>query len=82
MKMNVKLIRASQFLRQFNLNVKYKPEKKHIISDALSRFVNLNFDKNISSDHFELDALYDIIFFIITLIKMKQSFHDKYIYDY
>ena len=71
MRINVRFIRASQFLRQFNFNVKYKSEKEHIISNALSRFVNLNFDKNISSDHFELDAFYDVIFFIAILIKMK-----------
>ena len=69
--MNVKLIRAFQFLRQFNFNIKYEFEKKHIISNALSKLINLNFDKNISSDHFELDALYNTIFFIVTLIKMK-----------
>ena len=81
-KINVKLIYASQFLRQFNLNIKHKFEKKHIISNALSKLINLNFDKNISSDHFELDALHNTIFFIAVLIKMKQSFHDKCIHDY
>ena len=82
MKINVKFIRIFQFLRQFNLNVKHKFEKKHIISNALSRFVNLNFDKNISLNHFELDAFYNVIFFIVILIKIKQSFHNKCIYDY
>ena len=82
MRMNVKLIYTFQFLHQFNFNVKHKFEKKYIISNALSRFVNLNFDKNISLNYFKFDALDNVIFFIAVLIKIKQFFYNKCIYDY
>ena len=42
MRMNVRLIRASQFLRQFRLDVCHKPGKDHIVPDALSRLASLN----------------------------------------
>lgn len=37
MKMNVRLIRASQFLSQFSLNIRHKPGHLNVIPDALSR---------------------------------------------
>ena len=59
MKINVHLIRASQFLRQFRFDIKYKSDKKHIVFDALSRFVN---NKSILfEDHSKLDVLYTYI---------------------
>lgn len=42
MRTNVRLIRASQFLRQFNLEVTHKPGKEHIVPNALSRLASLN----------------------------------------
>ena len=32
MRMNIRLVRASQYLRQFRLEVRHKPGKMHIIS--------------------------------------------------
>ena len=40
MQMNVCLVRASQFLQQFRLIVWHKPEKEHILLDALSRLAS------------------------------------------
>ena len=42
MKINVKLIKAFQFFRQFNLKIKHKFKKKYIISNTLSRLTNVN----------------------------------------
>lgn len=36
-KLNLRLIRASTYLFQFQLEIKYRPGKQHIIPDALSR---------------------------------------------
>jgi RNase H-like domain found in reverse transcriptase/Integrase zinc binding domain len=36
-KLNPRLIRASQYLSQFNIKVRWKPGKAHIVPDALSR---------------------------------------------
>lgn len=36
-KLNLRLVRASQYLSQFSLDVRHKPGKQHIIPEALSR---------------------------------------------
>jgi len=40
-KLNLRLIRASQYLSQFELDIRYKPGKTHIVPDALSRLSQL-----------------------------------------
>lgn len=57
MKFNPRRVRVSQFLRQFKLNVRHKPGKKHIISDALSRLASANTCQS-DSQYSELDALF------------------------
>jgi hypothetical protein len=58
MRMNLRLIRAFQFLSQFsNLKIRHKSEKYHLISDALSRLQSLN-KENLSDDHDELNELF------------------------
>ena len=57
MKINVRLIRASQFLRQFHLIVRHKPEKEHIITDALSRLASANSSGH-DAEYAEHDALF------------------------
>lgn len=56
-RINIRLVRVSQFFRQFQLLVQYKPSKNHIIPDTLSRLASTN---NISPDtkYFELNALF------------------------
>lgn len=39
-KMNLRLVRASQYLSQFELDVRYKPGKQHIVPDTLSRLTS------------------------------------------
>lgn len=66
MRLNLKLVRASQFLQQFRLDVRHKPGKEHIIPDALSRLANAT--PTPTDPHYsELDALY---IYNITLIKI------------
>ncbi len=57
MKMNVCLVRASQFLQQFRLVVRHKPGKEHIIPDALSRLASANRAGH-NKVYSELDALF------------------------
>ena len=57
MRMNVRLVRASQFLRQFHLIVRHKPGKEHIIPDALSRLASANSSGH-DAEYAELDALF------------------------
>ena len=57
MRLNLRLVRASQFLQQFRLDVRHKPEKKNIVPDALSRLANAN-SSSTDARHSELDALF------------------------
>lgn len=57
MRMNVRLVRASQFLKQFHLIVHHKPGKEHIIPDALSRLASDN-NSGHDPEYSELDALF------------------------
>lgn len=59
-KINVRLIRVSQFLRQFRLNVRHKSSKEHIVSDALSRLAATH-KSFLSNDYAKLDMLFDKI---------------------
>ena len=57
MKMNVRLVRASQFLIQFQLIGRHKPGKKHIIPDTLSRLASANISGH-NAEYAKLDALF------------------------
>ncbi len=55
MRINLCLVRTSQFLQQFRLDVRHKPGKEHIIPDALSRLASMNVGCS-DPAHLELDA--------------------------
>lgn len=76
-KLNLQLIRSSDYVRRFQLVIKYMPGKHHIILDALSRLEAEG--KNCLENHGEgkLDVL-----FTITLIKMSKEFWEKLIQGY
>ncbi len=57
MRMKVRLVRASQFLRQFHLIVRHKLGKEHIIPDALSRLACAN-NSGHDPEYSELDVLF------------------------
>lgn len=57
MKLNLRLVRASQFLQQFKLDVRHKPGKEHIVPDALSRFASANSPPT-DARYSELDGLF------------------------
>ena len=72
--MNIRLIRATQFLRQFNLIISYKSNKKYIISNTLLRLISLNKDNSLSYYYSKLNTL-----FAINLIEINIFFYKKYI---
>lgn len=73
MKLNLRLVRASQFFQQFKLDVRHKLSKEHIIPDALSRFASIN-TYHSDPQHSELDALftYNATFVEIHLVLVSQ----------
>lgn len=66
MRLNLRLVRASQFLQQFRLDVRHKPRKEYIIPNALSRLANAT-PTPTDPYYSELDALY---IYNTTLIKI------------
>ena len=76
MRMNTRLIRASQFLKQFNLDISYKPGKEHIVPDALSRLASSS-KQDLPDHHSELDVL-----FTTALVQMDENFHKRLISGY
>ena len=89
MRINIRLVRVSQFLRLFQLDVRYKSKKKHIVLDALSRLVS-NSKLSLLDNHSELDVLYaratqalssceSLHFYFATLIKINEVFRDRLI---
>ncbi len=79
------LIRVFEYIRRFNVIIKHKFGKQHIVSDALFCLASEN-DENVF-DSKELNALVvDIMnlnaLFIITLMKMSDEFKIKIISEY
>ncbi len=84
--MNLRLIKASQFLSQFsNLEIRHKSEKYYLISNALSRFQSLN-KKNLSDDHVELNELFvehNVMYsYNATLIELNSEFRERVMNEY
>ena len=78
-KFNLRLMRASNYIQRFNLNIRHKLEKQHIVSDALSRLATDNAEsvlrKSFAED--ELNAL-----FIMSLIEMNIDFKQRILNNY
>jgi hypothetical protein len=74
-RLNLRLIRVFKYIQRFNIIIRHKFDKQHIILDILSRLISEN-DEFVSNSK-ELDAL-----FIITLIEMNSSFKIKLIHEY
>ncbi len=59
-KLNLRLIRAFEYIQRFNVIIRHKSEKQHIVLDALSRLASENDDSN-TSEFEKLDALHEFI---------------------
>lgn len=55
-KLNLRLIRASDYIQRFNIILKHKPGKQHVVPDALSRLPTNNSDTQLGGEG-ELDVL-------------------------
>jgi hypothetical protein len=69
------LIRVFEYIQRFNVIIKHKSDKQHIVSNALSRLDSKNNELAFNSE--ELNTL-----FIITLIEMNLVFKTKILDEY
>lgn len=78
MRLNLRVVRALQFLSQFKLDIWHKSGKEHIILNTLSRLAGIN----VSCINFSYSKL-DILFnYNTTLIKIHPSLILKILADY
>ena len=78
MRLNLRFVRASQFLQQFKLDVRHKPGKEYIIPDILSRLASSNIGTTEPS-YFELDALF---LYNTTLVEIHPTLVSRIIAGY
>lgn len=73
MSLNLRLVKASQFLQQFKLHICRKPRKEHIILNVLSHLGSTNVGPT-DLNYSELDILviYNVTFIKIYLILVLQ----------
>ena len=84
-KLNLRLVRASQYLSQFSLDVRHKPGKGHVVPDALSRLSGTTVERAPPSDQYEEGTLESLYAYNTTLIELDEGFKrrvmDGYIQD-
>ncbi len=84
--MNLRLVEVEMYLSQFDLDVRHKSERNHVISDALSRlssfddFEAINDEK--SAKNQDDNILDDIEIYAETLMKMFTTFKNRLIQIY
>ena len=71
-KLNLRLVRASDYIQRFRLDIRHKPGRLHVVPDALSRLATTNEDPTMQNkDEGELDVL-----FTTSLVELSQDFRD------
>lgn len=70
---NFRLVRVSDYVQRFRLDIKHKPGKLHIIPDVLSRLATTNENPTMKQKKGKLNAL-----FIITLIELQDDFKQRF----
>ena len=78
-KLKLRLICASNYIQRFNLEIRHKFDKQHVVSNVLFRLfsvnVNTSYEKIVNEN--ELNAL-----FTVSLMKMNQEFKNRILIDY
>ena len=90
-KLNFRLVRVSDYIQRFDLNIRHKSSKSHLVSNVLSRLASLNDSQTSSKEEF--DALFTFVdvdtdhsdvdvYFTCSLVKMNETFRQKILDDY
>ena len=75
-KLNLRLVRASDYIQRFPLDIRHKPGKLHIVPDALSRLATTNSDPTMGNEG-ELDVLTVDVLFTTSLVEMSDDFRQR-----
>ena len=76
-KLNLRLIKAFDYVQRFNLNIRHKSEIQHVIFDVLSRLASFNTKIQLHDHESELNVL-----FIASLIKINNDFRRRILKNY
>ena len=90
-KLNLRLIRVNDYIQRFDLDIRHKSNKFHLVSNVLFRLINLN-DSSTSSKE-ELDVFFTFVdvdtnhsnadvYLTCSLMKMNDVFRQKILDDY
>ena len=74
-KLNFRFVRVSDYIQRFDVELRHKSDKQHIVSNVLFRFVNINID--IASNEKELNVL-----FIVVFVEIEKDFRRKFVANY
>lgn len=77
-RMDIKFVCTFQFLSHFDLNIRYKLNKKYVIFDALFKLISLNFTIS-KQDHTKLNVLF---IYNSTFVEMFKNFYKKIVKNY
>lgn len=72
-KLNLRLIRASQYVSQYDLDIRWRPGKQNTVPDALSRLLYEDVEK-VEEDDGVLD---EVFIFALTMTEMSEAFKIK-----
>jgi hypothetical protein len=89
----MKLIKASTYLSQFRLDIRYRSEKFNVISDTLNKLLVIKniisqktLDVNVDLEHFQFDidsSENDHVYvYVIILVEMFNDFKFKIQHEY
>ena len=76
-KLNLRLIRTSEYLQRFRLEIRHKPDKTNVIPDALSRLTSRSY--RAKTDEFILDTVED---FPVSVITVNKAFRRRLLDGY
>ena len=90
-KLNFRLIRVNDYIQRFDLNIRHKSNKFHLVSNVLFRLINFNDSQTSSKKKFDVFFIFvDVdtnhsnadVYFICSLMKMNETFRQKILNDY
>ena len=78
-KLNLRFIRVFDYIQRFNLKIRYKLNKQHIVSNVLFKFFNDNIEYKIVVD--KIDDELNVLF-IASLIEINKIFRKRILNNY